>query len=565
MTVTGEGCTKRSNRIHPKRRAERRVIVSMHYDVGRTNAAIIRKHTMIRFAAARCSIQAKAAAIFFRENGNHSPQLRCISSSETLSLHPAVERARNQSTEDHLNFDRHHLWHPYTSLSSHQPPSPVLPVERANGCLLYLETGETLVDGMSSWWSTVHGYNHPTLVKAMHRQLEHMSHVMFGGLTHRPAVELASLLLDVTPSSLTKVFFADSGSVAVEVALKMALQYHRGRGRPNKSKFVSLRSGYHGDTFGAMSVCDPVTGMHHAAFASNLMQNTFVPRPPCDPNARLLSATTKTLQCHGCSCQEGYEEALEAACVHVERTLGEHGDTVAAFILEPLVQGAGGMRFYEASYLRRAREACNRHDVLLICDEIATGFGRAGGSFFASTEAGIQPDIMCVGKAITGGTMTLGVTLATEKVAEGVSSIPMGRNADGEALPLMHGPTFMANPLACAVSVASLSMLLEDVDGKGTMWKTRTIDIETRLRSLLQPAVDIEGVADVRVRGAIGVIEMKEPMDTAAVTYRCTELGAWLRPFGRLLYTMPPFVIQPDELEKVTATMLILAEEASYF
>jgi adenosylmethionine-8-amino-7-oxononanoate aminotransferase len=413
---------------------------------------------------------------------------------------------------------------------------------------------------MSSWWSTVHGYNHPVLVTAMHRQLERMSHVMFGGLTHRPAVELASLLVDVTPSSLTKVFFADSGSVAVEVALKMALQYHRGRGRPGKNKFVSLRSGYHGDTFGAMSVCDPITGMH-AAFSNNLMQNIFVPRPPCDFNARLVSET-KTSQCHGCSCHDGYEEALEAACVEMERTLEERGDSVAAFILEPLVQGAGGMRFYEASYLKRAREACTRHDVLLICDEIATGFGRAGGDFFAITAAGVEPDIMCVGKAITGGTMTLGVTLATEDVAEGVSSVPKG-SVEGGALPLMHGPTFMANPLACAVSVASLSMLLKDEDGNGPMWKTRTSDIETQLRSSLQPAVNMEGVADARVRGAIGVIEMKEPMNSAAVTYRCAELGAWLRPFGRLLYTMPPFVIQPDELEKVTTTMLILAEETS--
>ena len=481
-------------------------------------------------------------------------------SSVASSLHPAAEKARHQSTSDHLDFDRHHLWHPYTSLSSQQAPTPVLPVERANGSCLYLETGEVLVDGMSSWWSTVHGYNHPVLKQAMHRQLDLTSHVMFGGLTHRPAVELASLLVSVTPESLTKVFFADSGSVAVEVALKMALQYHRGRGNNSqKTRFVSVKSGYHGDTFGAMSVCDPVTGMH-SAFSNNLMQNLFVTRPPCDPTKRLKN--DEKMQCFECTCQDGYEEALEAACVDMERTLEEHSDSIAAMILEPLVQGAGGMRFYETSYLRRVREACTKHNVLLICDEIATGFGRTGGAFFASTEAGIEPDVMCIGKAITGGTMTLGVTLATDEVAEGVSSVPGDRTVDGGALPLMHGPTFMANPLACAVSVASVSMLLDDESGQGPMWKMRTQSIESQLQSLLEPAVHMEGVADVRVRGAIGVIEMKVPLDSSAVTYRCKELGAWLRPFGRLLYTMPPFIIQPDELERVTAAMLILAEEA---
>jgi len=524
-------------------------------------AAALRDRMVQHLAAARWPLHSKATALRNRRNGRRLAFLRYLSSSNETShvLHPAAAKARTQSTQDHLDFDRHHLWHPYTSLSSQQPPSPVLPVERADGCKLYLETGEVLIDGMSSWWSTVHGYNHPVLVQAMHRQLELTSHVMFGGLTHRPAVELASLLVDVTPQSLQKVFFADSGSVAVEVALKMALQYHRGRGNPQKTKFVSLRSGYHGDTFGAMSVCDPVTGMH-AAFANNLMKNMFVPRPPCDPKARL---ETEGMMCNGCSCQDGYDEALEAACVEMERTFEEHGHALAAMILEPLVQGAGGMRFYEASYLKRAREACTRHDVLLICDEIATGFGRAGGGFFASTEAGIEPDIMCVGKAITGGTMTLGVTLATEEVADGVSSVPKGSNVEGGALPLMHGPTFMANPLACAVSVASVSMLLEENARKGPMWKTQTRAIETQLRASLQPAVDMEGVADVRVKGAIGVVEMKEPLDAATVTYRCTELGAWLRPFGRLLYTMPSFVIQPDELETVTMAMLTLAEKAS--
>jgi adenosylmethionine-8-amino-7-oxononanoate aminotransferase len=511
---------------------------------------------MVRSLVARWYLRTHTGALKSRGNGNCHSLFRRLSSSAANHLHPTASEARTQSTEDHLNFDRHHLWHPYTSLSSEQPPTPVLPVERADGCCLYLETGETLVDGMSSWWSTVHGYNHPVLVKAMHRQLNLTSHVMFGGLTHRPAVELASLLVQVTPASLTKVFFADSGSVAVEVALKMALQYHRGRGFTKKTKFISLKSGYHGDTFGAMSVCD--TGMH-SAFADNLMQNIFVPRPPCDPKVR-LSETTK---CHGCSCQEGYGDALEAACVEMESTLEKHCDSVAAMILEPLVQGAGGMRFYETSYLKRVRDACTKHNVLLICDEIATGFGRAGGAFFASTEAGIEPDIMCVGKAITGGTMTLGVTLATEEVADGVSALPKGINVEGGALPLMHGPTFMANPLACAVSVASVSMLLEDKKSYVPMWKARTSAIESQLLSKLQPAVDLEGVADVRVRGAIGVIEMKEPMDSTSVTYRCRELGAWLRPFGRLLYTMPPFVIQPDELEQVTSAMLTLADEAS--
>jgi adenosylmethionine-8-amino-7-oxononanoate aminotransferase len=290
------------------------------------------------------------------------------------------------------------------------------------------------------------------------------------------------------------------------------------------------------------------------------MQNLFVTRPPCDPKKRLKNG--KERKCLECTCQDSYEEALEAACVGMERTLEEHGDSIAAMILEPLVQGAGGMRFYEASYLRRVREACTKHNVLLICDEIATGFGRAGGALFASTEAGIEPDIMCVGKAITGGTMTLGVTLATDEVAEGVSSVPGDSTLLGGALPLMHGPTFMGNPLACAVSVASVSMLLDDESGQGPMWKTRTQSIESQLKSLLEPGIHMEGVADVRVRGAIGVIEMKAPLDSSAVTYRCKELGAWLRPFGRLLYTMPPFVIQSDELERVAAAMLTLAREA---
>lgn len=517
--------------------------------------------TMALHLATWTSLQLKSVGSLCKREVSRSFLLRFLScsSSDDDRLHPTAAKARNQSTQEHLDFDRHHLWHPYTSLSSQQPPTPVLPVERADGCRLYLETGETLVDGMSSWWSTVHGYNHPVLREAMQRQLQLTSHVMFGGLTHRPAVELASLLMDVSPASLQKVFFADSGSVAVEVALKMALQYHRGRGNPTKIKFMSLKSGYHGDTFGAMSVCDPVTGMH-GAFANNLMQNFHVTRPPCDPKTRLSPDVT---MCHGCSCQTGYETALEAACVEMERTLEAHGDSIAAFILEPLVQGAGGMRFYEARYLQRVREACTRHNVLLICDEIATGFGRAGGGFFASTEAGIEPDIMCVGKAITGGTMTLGVTLATKDVAEGVSSVPKGSNVEGGALPLMHGPTFMANPLACAVSVASVSMLLEENKDNVPMWMARTSEIESQLKQALRPAVDLNGVADVRVRGAIGVIELKEPMDSTVVTYRCAELGAWLRPFGRLLYTMPPFVIQSDELNMVTSAMLTLAEEAS--
>jgi adenosylmethionine-8-amino-7-oxononanoate aminotransferase len=388
---------------------------------------------------------------------------------------------------------------------------------------------------------------------------------MFGGLTHRPAVELARLLNHVTPPDLDKVFFTDSGSVAVEVALKMALQYHRGS---NKTKICSLRGGYHGDTLGAMSVCDPDTGMHSTLFPPDqetmLPRQVFVLRPPCDSRHRVGSNPAQ--KCHGCTCENNNEEsALEASLKNLEMTLEAQHETLAALILEPLVQGAGGMRFYSPRYLQRARELCDEYNLLLICDEIATGFGRSGGnSLFACQEASITPDILCIGKALTGGYMTLGAVLATSRVAEGVSS----STSDGVALPLMHGPTFMGNPLACAVAVASVNMLIRkensSLDNSAQpFWKSRVNAVEKYLKQGLAEAHTIPGVADVRVKGAIGVIEMKDPLDASKVAQRCAELGVWLRPFGRLLYTMPPYVMTEHEVLRVTQVMMQLAKEHS--
>ncbi|MEV0400637.1 adenosylmethionine--8-amino-7-oxononanoate transaminase [Actinoallomurus sp. NPDC050550] len=420
------------------------------------------------------------------------------------------------ASEELLAFDREHIWHPYASMSA---TTPVHPVVSATGVRLTLADGRELIDGMSSWWAAIHGYAHPVLDAAVTRQLGAMAHVMFGGLTHPTAVRLAELLIDATPEPLTKVFFADSGSVSVEVAIKMALQYWRSRGRTDKTRLFTVRGGYHGDTFGAMAVCDPVGGMHHL-FTDLLPRHVFAPVPPAahDP----------------------------AYAADLERLVAAHAHELAAIIVEPVVQGAGGMRFYDPAYVRLLRDLADEHDVLLILDEIATGFGRTG-ALFACEHAGVSPDIMCVGKALTGGYLTLAATLCTDRVARGIS--------EGEAGVLMHGPTYMANPLACAVATASLELLRE------RDWQAEVAGIEKLLTAGLEPARDLPGVADVRVLGAIGVIELTGPVDVAAVQDTVMAHGVWLRPFRNLIYTMPPYVTSEADLARVTTAMVTAARQ----
>ena len=412
------------------------------------------------------------------------------------------------------NFDQHHVWHPYSAIDSALPAYPVV---SAHGVRLRLADGRELVDGMASWWCAIHGYNHPEMNRALKRQVDELAHVMFGGLTHRPAVELAARLVELTPEGLETVFFADSGSVSVEVALKMAIQYWQARNRPTKQRFVTVRNGYHGDTFGAMSVCDPVTGMHRL-FADALTRQYFAEAPACP---------------FGTTCGDADMSSLRAI-------LEAHRDHIAALILEPIVQGAGGMRFYSADYVKKARELCNEYGVLLIADEIATGFGRTG-ELFACEHAGITPDILCVGKALTGGYLSLAATLTTRAVADTI--------VRGEPGVFMHGPTFMANPLACAAGLTSLRLLLD------SPWKERIGSIARGLETGLAPCRDYPQVADVRVLGAIGVVELDQPVDMQTVQPRFVDAGVWVRPFGRLIYLMPAYIISEGDLAMLTSAI----------
>jgi adenosylmethionine-8-amino-7-oxononanoate aminotransferase len=423
------------------------------------------------------------------------------------------------TTQQLLDYDRAHVWHPYSTFAD---PPPVFAVESANGVRLRLTDGRELIDGMSSWWSAIHGYNHPRLNAALREQSGRMSHVMFGGLTHRPAVELAARLIAMTPSPLEHVFFADSGSVAVEVALKMSIQYWAARGSSAKHRLMTLRGGYHGDTFGAMAVCDPVTGMH-GLFRNVLPEHVFVERPAIR-----------------------YGESFEpAAAASIEAALRTHHGELAAVIVEPIVQGAGGMWFYHPGYLRSLRQLCDELDVLLIFDEIATGFGRTG-KLFALEHADVVPDILCLGKALTGGTMTLAATLTTGDVAHTISN--------GEPGVFMHGPTFMANPLACAVGAASIDTLLDEP------WDARIASIEQQLKAELAGCKKLPSVKEVRVLGAIGVVELHEPVDMHRMPQAFVELGTWVRPFGRLVYIMPPYIIDERDLRTLTLAITRVLE-----
>jgi len=452
--------------------------------------------------------QASGGLTRYAASRANSGKLLCPS---IINKHPMID----------LDFDRQHLWHPYTSM---QNPLPVYPVTGAQGVRLQLEDGRTMVDGMASWWSAIHGYRHPVLDAAVRTQLDSMAHVMFGGITHAPAVALAKLLVALTPPGLEKVFLCDSGSVSVEVAIKMALQYWISLGKPEKCRLLSPRKGYHGDTLAAMSMCDPDTGMHHL-FNQVLPPRFFVPAP----------VTPFGLPC----------PASEFA--ELRATIAAHHQEIAAVILEPIVQGAGRMYFYSADYLRTLRELCDEFDVLLIADEIATGFGRSG-RMFACEHAGITPDILCLGKALTGGYMTLAATLCTEKVSAAISR-------DGGVF--MHGPTFMGNPLACATAVASINLLLQ------APWQQRIAAIEAQLREELAPCRPLSTVQDVRVLGAIGVVEMQTPVDMATAQRFFVERGVWIRPFGKLVYLMPPYLIDSSDLARLTGAIVDFCQQQS--
>jgi adenosylmethionine-8-amino-7-oxononanoate aminotransferase len=417
-----------------------------------------------------------------------------------------------------LDLDRRHVWHPYSPMPATAPP---LRVVSASGVRLRLADGRQLVDGMASWWCALHGYGHPVLDRAVREQLEQMAHVMFGGLTHEPAIRLAARLVGLSPAGLDHVFFADSGSVAVEVAIKMCLQYWRAEGRPERRRLLTARGGYHGDTFGAMAVCDPVGGMH-SLFGGSLAEHVFADRPPA-----------------------GFELGLDDGyAAHLEQLVERHAHELAGVIIEPVVQGAGGMHFYSPTVLQHLRRLCDQHDLLLVFDEIATGFGRTGARF-ACEHADVAPDVMCVGKALTGGYLPLAATLCSAPIAQAIS-----RGVGGA---LMHGPTFMANPLACAVALASTGLL---ADGS---WRDDVARIEQGLRDGLAPARRLPGVKDVRVLGAIGVVQLTRPVDVIAVTRTAVDRGVWLRPFRDLIYTMPPYITDDDDLAQIVAAVLAAA------
>jgi adenosylmethionine---8-amino-7-oxononanoate aminotransferase len=417
-----------------------------------------------------------------------------------------------------LEWDRRHVWHPYDAMPSTARP---LLVASARGSRLTLADGRELVDGMASWWCAIHGYAHPALDAAARRQLEQMAHVMFGGLTHEPAVRLATRLVELTPSGLEHVVFADSGSVAVEVAIKLVLQYWQARDCLERHRLLTVRSGYHGDTFGAMGVCDPIAGMH-SRFTGVLPRHVFAPRP-----------------------RPGFDTPLdEVYRAQLVETVERHAHELAAVIIEPVVQGAGGMRFYSPQVVRLLRELCDAHGLLLILDEIATGFGRTG-ALFAAGHAGVSPDVMCVGKALTGGYLSLAATLCSAEVAEVIST--------GQDAALLYGPTYMANPLACAVGLTSLDLLAQ------SGWRDNVRRIERGLAGGLEAAWDIPGVRDVRVLGAIGVLQLERPIDVPAATQAALEHAVWLRPFRDLVYAMPPYICTEDEVEQIAGAMLAAA------
>ncbi len=413
------------------------------------------------------------------------------------------------------DLDRNYVWHPYSAMGTN---SPIYPVKSVQGVYIKLLDGRELIDGMSSWWSAIHGYNHPAINQALTSQLQTLSHVMFGGLTHQPAVDLAMQLVKLTPASLKTVFFTDSGSVAVEAAIKMAIQYWHAKKQPDKHKILTIRNGYHGDTFGAMSVSDPDNGMHQI-FSNAITPQFFADAPTCEFD----------------------QPCTESDIIPLEIQLKNHHQNIAAIILEPIVQGAGGMYIYSPKYLKRVRSLCDQYGVLLILDEIATGFGRTG-KLFACEHAEIEPDIMCLGKALTGGYMTLAATLTTTDVAQTISK--------GDPGLFMHGPTFMANPLACTAALTSIKLLL------GSPWQSRVEQIEKTLKSELTPCTVYEQVKDVRVIGAIGVVELHQKVDIDTIQPLFVEMGVWIRPFNNLIYIMPPYIISANDLETLTHSIV---------